>query len=82
MVVGGFILITRELTSLIFSGKMSISNYWKVKIYIDASVGFSHIYCRSGLNNTFLSPGYVLESPPVVGSVGSTYIPRKGGGWG
>lgn len=47
-----------------------------LNVYIEASMGFSFIYCSVGLNRTLLFQGYVLEMAPTVRTVGGTYIPR------
>jgi len=49
-----------------------------LRVYIEALMGFSHIQSPDGLNNTFLSQGYILEMAPTMGRVSRTYIPRRG----
>lgn len=41
-------------------------------------MGFKHVHHPDGLNSTLLSPGCVLETPPIVGMVGRMSIPRTG----
>lgn len=51
-------------------------------VYIEALIGFSHLFNPDGLNHTSLSQGSVLETVPRVAVVGGTYIPRRGEGLG
>ena len=46
------------------------------KVYTEALTGFSHVFSITGLNNTSLSQGYVLETAASMGRVGRTYIPK------
>ena len=53
-------------TKLVFgSHKSSVPISQNFKICTEALTMLSHIYCPDGLNNTLLSPGYVLEQPPL-----------------
>ena len=36
-----------------------------LKVFIEALMGFSLIYCSVGLNNTLLSQGCILEMDPT-----------------
>lgn len=53
-----------------------------LKVYIEALIGFGHIYHPDDLNTTLLSQGYILETAPSVGMMGRTYIPRTEEVWG
>ena len=43
-----------------------------------SQLGFSYIFSPDDLNNTLLSPGYVLKTAPATGMLGRTYTPRTG----
>lgn len=50
------------------------------KLYIEFSMGFSHMFHPKGLNSPLLSQGY--ETAPSVGIVSRMYISRIGRVWG
>ena len=48
------------------------------KVYIEALMGFGHVFYPDGLNNALLFQGCVLETALTVGTVGRIYITRTG----
>lgn len=67
---------------LVLSGcKTNISEPLPVRIlrvYVEALVRFSRIYCPDGLNITLLSQGYVLETPASMKIVGRHAFQENG----
>ena len=51
-----------------------------LEVYIETLIGFSHVHCPDGLNNTLLFQGHVLEAASGVGKAGKMHIPRTGEG--
>lgn len=51
-----------------------------LKVYIEALIGFGHIYHPDDLNNTLLFQGYFLETTATMGIIGRTYISKDTGG--
>ena len=49
-----------------------------LKVYIEALVGFSHIYRPDGLNNTLLFQGYVFETGSYCGNSGQNVHSKDG----
>ena len=49
-----------------------------LKVYREVLTGSSHVNSPDGLNNTFLSQGYIFGIAPTVRTVGRVYIPRAG----
>lgn len=80
--VAGFNKQGNRRTSLVLGGcKMTRSLHLLariLKVYTEGIMGFSHISCPDGLNNTLLSQGCVSEMAPDLGTVGKAYIPRTG----
>lgn len=68
----------RALTTRLVSGSCKMSRSLPspariLGVYVEALVGFSHMYCPGGLNTTSLSQGCVLEMAPAIGTGGRMY---------
>ena len=50
------------------------------KAYVEAFIGFRHVYCPDGLNTAFPSQGYVLGADSGSRKASRTCVPRTRGG--